>query len=185
MHSTFFIWFVAALWIALVLYLTITAFQVRKGDSGHMGQRFLLLFAIIAAFVLPRLKVFHFVNFAPVKLPLSLIGTLLSVAGMAFLVWGRIHLGKNWSQIVTIKENHKLVTSGPYRYVRHPMYGGGIVACFGSAIVIGGPFVFLLLILGMLFLERVRAEDELLAHHFPDEYPEYHKRTKALIPFVW
>jgi len=43
----------------------------------------------------------------------------------------------------------------------------------------------LLLILGTLFLLRTRAEDELLAHHFPDEYPEYHKRTKALIPFVW
>jgi len=185
MLSKFFIWFVAVLWVLLVLYLTVAAFAVRKEEKGHMGQRFLLLFAIIAAFVLPRLRVFAFVNFAPVNAPLSFVGTILCVAGMAFLVWGRIHLGRNWSQIVTIKENHKLVTSGPYHYVRHPMYGGGIVACFGSAIVIGGPFVFLLLILGTLFLLRVREEDQLMARRFPQEYPAYRKRTKALIPFVW
>jgi len=185
MHSKFFIWFVAGLWVLLVLYLTIAAFEVRKEENGHMAQRFALLFAIIAAFALPRLRVFAFVNFAPVNLTFSLIGTILCVAGMAFLVWGRVHLGRNWSQIVTLKQNHTLVTSGPYQYVRHPMYGGGIVACLGSAMVIGGPFVFLLFILGTLFLLRVRAEDELLARHFPDEYPKYRKRTKALIPFVW
>jgi protein-S-isoprenylcysteine O-methyltransferase Ste14 len=84
-----------------------------------------------------------------------------------------------------MKEGHGLVTSGPYRYVRHPMYTGGFIACLGSAIVCGGAFVFLLVILGSLFLWRVSAEDKLMAQQFPTEYPDYKKRTKALIPFVW
>ncbi len=104
---------------------------------------------------------------------------------MTFLVWARQHLGRNWSQTVAVKKDHELVTSGPYRYVRHPMYSGGLLACIGSAIVCGGPWIFLLVILGSLFFWRMGAEDKLLAKQFPDEYPDYKKRTKALIPFVW
>ena len=65
------------------------------------------------------------------------------------------------------------------------MYSGGLLACIGSAIVVGGPFVFLLILLTPLFLWRVGAEDTLMAKQFPNEYPDYLKRTKALIPFVW
>ena len=64
-----------------------------------------------------------------------MVGLVLSVAGMAILAAGRQTLGDNWSQTVTTKEGQELVTSGPYRYVRHPMYSGGLLACFGSAIV--------------------------------------------------
>jgi protein-S-isoprenylcysteine O-methyltransferase Ste14 len=65
------------------------------------------------------------------------------------------------------------------------MYAGGLFACIGSAIVVGGPFVFLLIVLTPLFLWRVGAEDKLMEQQFPNEYPAYKKRTKALIPFVW
>jgi protein-S-isoprenylcysteine O-methyltransferase len=65
------------------------------------------------------------------------------------------------------------------------MYVGGLVACIGSAIVCGGAWIFLLVILGGIFFWRVRAEDKLMAQQFPDKYPDYEKHTKALIPFVW
>ena len=65
------------------------------------------------------------------------------------------------------------------------MYAGGIVACIGSAIAAGGPWIFLLIILGGLFLWRVGAEDRLMAQQFPDEFLQYKRRTKALIPYVW
>ena len=104
---------------------------------------------------------------------------------MVFLVCARQHPGRNWGQTVSIKKGHELVTSGPYRYVRHPMYAGGLIAAIGSAIVCGSAFIFLLVILGALFLWRVGAEDKLMAEQFPNEYPEYKKRTKALIPFIW
>jgi protein-S-isoprenylcysteine O-methyltransferase len=65
------------------------------------------------------------------------------------------------------------------------MYAGGLLASIGSAIVAGGAWIFLLFILGSLFLWRVGAEDRLMAKQFPNEFPDYQKRTKALIPFVW
>ena len=65
------------------------------------------------------------------------------------------------------------------------MYTGGFIACLGSAIVAGGAFVFLVLFLGVIFLRRVGAEDKLMEQQFPNEYPDYKKRTKAVIPFAW
>src|SRR5207253_11122018 len=151
----------------------------------RLGQSFGLLVAMIVALLLPRLPILKCVIFAPVGPILSSVGLAITVAGMTLLVWARQTLGRNWSQTVSAKEDHELVASGPYRYVRHPMYTGGIVACFGSAIVAGGVFVFLLLVLTPFFLWRVRAEGELLARQFPQEFPAYKRRTKALIPFVW
>jgi protein-S-isoprenylcysteine O-methyltransferase len=150
-----------------------------------LSRKFGVSFAIIAAFLLPHLWIFRFVNFASVNPVLSSFGVIVCAAGMAVLVRARQHLGRNWSQSVSVKIGHELVTSGPYRYVRHPLYAGGFLACMGSAIVCGGAFVFLLVILGAIFLRRVGAEDKLMEQQFPKEYPDYKKRTKALIPFLW
>ena len=185
MNPSIFIRLVYALWIILVGYLTVSAIGVKQARREHVGQRFGIMFLMIASFLLPYLPIFHFVNFAPVNPVLSSIGVILCTAGMALLAWARHRLGKNWSPTVAKKEGQELVTSGPYRYVRHPMYTGGLMATIGSAIVCGGAFVFLLVILGTIFIRRVGAEDKLMAQQFPNEYPDYKKRTKALIPFVW
>jgi protein-S-isoprenylcysteine O-methyltransferase Ste14 len=174
-----------ALWALQTTYLTVTAFTARRDTRTHLGQSFGLLFLLIAAFVLPRMRPFRFVNFAPVNRAVGLVGLVLCAAGMAFVVWARQTLGKNWSQTVATKVDPELVTSGPYRFVRHPIYAGGLLACIASAIVAGGPFVFMTLTLGPLFLWRVGAEDRLMTEQFPTEYPAYMRRTRALIPFVW
>lgn len=179
------IWLIYTLWAVLVGYLTVSAIGVKRETEGHLGQSFGLMFAIIAAFLLPHLPIFRFVNFAPVSPFLSGIGVILCSAGMIFLVWARQKLGRNWSQTVSAKEGQELVTSGPYRYVRHPMYAGGLLACAGSAMAAGGAFIFLMILLGTLFIWRVGAEDKLMTQLFPNEYPDYMKRTKALIPLVW
>jgi protein-S-isoprenylcysteine O-methyltransferase Ste14 len=184
MNPSIFIWLIYSIWLAAIVYLTVAAIGVKRDTHGHLGQSFALMFAIIAAFLLPRLQVFEFLHFTPNPLVGS-VGVILCAGGMALLVWGRQRLGKNWSQTVSVKEDHELVTAGPYFLVRHPMYTGGLIACIGSAIVVGGPFVFLLVILTPLFLWRVGAEDKLMEQQFPTEYPAYKKRTKALIPFIW
>jgi protein-S-isoprenylcysteine O-methyltransferase len=184
-NPAIFLWLIYAFWLILVTYLIFSAIGVKPDTQGHLSQSVGLVLAIIAAFLLPYLPVFHFLNFISVNPVVSSFGVILCAVGMAFLVWARQHLGRNWSQTVSIKKGHELVTSGPYRYVRHPMYAGGLVACIGSAIVCGGAWIFLLIILGGLFLWRVGAEDKLMAQQFPNEYPNYKKRTKALIPFVW
>lgn len=178
-------WIIYLLWLGAVVYLTAASVGVKRDTRSHLGQSFGLLFAIIAAFLLPHVPALGFVNFAPVHPVLGAIGVVMCAAGLGCLVVARQELGRNWSQTVSAKEDHELITSGPYRYVRHPMYTGGLLACLGSAITCGGPFVFLLLLLGALFLWRVGAEDRLMVRQFPDAYPDYMRRTKALIPFVW
>ena len=178
MNPSIFIWIVYALWLILMAYLIVSAISAKRDTQQHALQSVGLMLAIVAAFLLPYLPMFRFLNFAPV-------GPALSVAGMAYFVWARQHLGSNWSQTVSVKEGHELVSSGPYRHIRHPMYTGGLVACIGAAIVCGGAWIFLLVVLGAIFLWRVGAEDKLMEQQFPNEYPDYKRRTNALIPFVW
>ncbi len=185
MNQSIFIWTIYAIWIIVVIYLTVIALVEKQPVRGRMSQSFALMFAMIAAFLLPFLPIFHFLNFAPVNPVLSSIGVIMCAAGLTFFVWARQRLGRNWNPTVSVKKDQELVTSGPYRYVRHPMYAGGFFACIGSAIVCGGAWIFLLLILGPFFLGRMGAEDKVMAQQFPNEYPAYKKRTKALIPFVW
>lgn len=180
-----FVRFIYAAWLLLVVYLTVKSIGVKRDTEPHLLQSFGLMFAMIVAFLLPHLPWFAFVNFAPVNPVLASVGAILAVAGMLLLVWARQALGRDWSQTVSLKQEHELVTSGPYRLLRHPMYAGGLLACIGSAIAVGGPFVFLLVLLGAIFIWRVGAEDRLLARQFPDEFPAYARRTNALVPFVW
>jgi protein-S-isoprenylcysteine O-methyltransferase Ste14 len=185
MDTTIFTWLIYVIWSIIVVYLTVSAIGVKQETQGHLLQSVGIMLAIIAAFLLPRLPMFSFLNVASINPLIDSLGVILCASGMAFLVWARQNLGRNWSQTVSIKKGHELVTSGPYRYVRHPMYTGGIIACIGSAIVVGGAWILLLFILSPIFLRRVGAEDRLMAQQFPNEYPGYKKRTKALIPFVW
>jgi protein-S-isoprenylcysteine O-methyltransferase Ste14 len=166
-NPSIFIWIIHAFWLIIIAYLTVSAIGVNKDIQGHLLQSFGLLLAIIAALLLPYLPIFRFFNFCPVNPVLSSIGLFLCAAGMALLVWSRKKLGKNWSQTVSAKEGQERVTSGPYHYIRHPIYVGGLIACIGSAIVAGGAWVLLLVILGTLFLWRVGAEDKLMEQQFP------------------
>ena len=59
-------------------------------------------------------------------------GLLLTAAGIGFAIWARLHLGRYWSGIITLKEGHKVITTGPYRWVRHPIYTGWLAGMFGS-----------------------------------------------------
>src|SRR4029434_6765748 len=126
--------------------------------------------AVRAAARLPYVPVFSFVNYAPVGRALSIVGLAVFFVGIAFFVAARQELGRNWSQTVSTKQEHELVTSGPYHLVRHPMYAGGIVMCLGAAIVVGGPCLCMVFTLLPIFLWRVGAEDNLMTREFPTQY---------------
>jgi hypothetical protein len=87
MSATIFIWLIYAFWLILIAYLIVSARGAKPDTQGHLLQSFGLLFAIIAAFLLPYLPIFHFVNFAPFNPILSSIGLILNVAGITFVVW--------------------------------------------------------------------------------------------------
>ena len=131
MNPSILIWLVGIFWLILVLYLIVAAIGVKQDTQPHTWQRLALTLAIVAAFLLPRLPIFRFLRFALANPVIGVIGVIFCAAGMAFLVWGRQCLGRNWSQTVSVKKDHELVTSGPYRYVRHPMYACYILTHLG------------------------------------------------------
>lgn len=117
---------------------------------------------------------------------LSVLCTALVVLGAAFAVWARLTIGTNWSGNVTLKENHELVVSGPYRLVRHPIYTGLISMGIGTALIYAEPTGFLAVAAGIVvFALRIPQEEKLMVETFPDQYPEYRRRVKAVIPFLW
>jgi protein-S-isoprenylcysteine O-methyltransferase Ste14 len=112
-------------------------------------------------------------------------GLALLVAGLAFAVWARVHLGRNWSGSVTVKVGHELIRSGPYACVRHPIYTGLITAVLGTAIISGTLRAALgLVIITLSLVRKLRTEEAFMRDTFPGEYQRYCAQVPALIPFT-
>ena len=111
-------------------------------------------------------------------------GALVTAAGLLFTVWARVHLGRNWSGVVTIKEGHELIDTGPYALVRHPIYTGLLVAIFGSAMARSEWRGVLSVLISFAALWRkLRIEERWMTERFGGEYVAYGQRIPALIPF--
>jgi protein-S-isoprenylcysteine O-methyltransferase Ste14 len=114
------------------------------------------------------------------------LGLGMLTAGLAFAIWARVHLGRNWSGIVTIKVDHELIRSGPYRLVRHPIYTGILFGILGTAIAFGVVRGFVALAFYALAFEiKLHREEVWLTREFGEAYRAYQHDVKGLIPFVW
>src|SRR5215471_1122620 len=111
------------------------------------------------------------------------IGLAFTVAGLCFAIWGRLHLGKYWSGRITLKENHRVIQSGPYSWVRHPIYSGLLLALLGTVITSGNLQACVgFAVIFLSFWRKLTVEEIWLRSHFGAEYEVYQKRVKALIP---
>lgn len=126
-----------------------------------------------------------YVRFIPDLYSTGVTGLALTVAGCAFAIWARITLGANWSGRATVKENHELITRGPYALTRHPIYTGLTTAILGSALA-GGELrcIIGLAVILFGFLTKMAQEERLMMQTFPEAYPRYRQQVKALIPGV-
>jgi protein-S-isoprenylcysteine O-methyltransferase Ste14 len=112
-------------------------------------------------------------------------GVALTAGGLLFTVWARIQIGRNWSGIVTIKEGHELVTSGPYAIVRHPIYTGLLLAFIGSALARAEWRGILAVAIALWALWRkLRFEERWMREQFGESYQAYSRRVAALVPFL-
>ena len=122
-------------------------------------------------------------------LPLSDVcfwsGAALTACGLLFSVWARRHLGKNWSQAVTVKKDHELIQSGPYALVRHPIYTGLLLGFAGSAMALGEwrGLLAVSLVFGALW-SKLRLEEKWMRAQFGESYEVYSRRVAALVPYV-
>jgi protein-S-isoprenylcysteine O-methyltransferase len=110
----------------------------------------------------------------------------IACAGLAFTLWARFYLGRNWSATVTVKENHELIRTGPYAIVRHPIYAGLILAFLGTAIGFGELRGFIALpILAFGWKHKANVEERFMTEQFGAQYERYKREVKGLIPFIW
>jgi protein-S-isoprenylcysteine O-methyltransferase Ste14 len=113
------------------------------------------------------------------------IGAALTASGLLFTVWARLHLGANWSGAVTIKQDHTLISSGPYSYVRHPIYTGILLSFVGSAIARAEWRGVLAVVIVLWALWRkLNIEERWLSQEFGNAYADYRRRVAAIIPYV-
>jgi protein-S-isoprenylcysteine O-methyltransferase Ste14 len=112
-------------------------------------------------------------------------GAAVTVCGLLFSIWARRHLGKNWSQAVTVKENHELVTSGPYALVRHRIYAGLLLGVVGCAIARGEWRGLLAVALAFAALwPKLKLEEKWMRAQFGESYETYSRRVAALVPHI-
>jgi len=149
-----------------------------------------LLVVAWVGFFLPLVWVvssaFRFAEYPLRAVPLA-AGVMCYVIGLWLFYRSHADLGTNWSITLEVREEHRLITEGVYRGVRHPMYSALLLYSVGQALVIpnwvAGPSN--LLAFAVLLALRIRAEERMMNERFGDEYAAYSARTKRLIPGVW
>ena len=105
--------------------------------------------------------------------------------GLGWCWWARIHLGNLWSAGVSRKEGHRVIDTGPYGIVRHPIYTGAFLAVFATTAVHAKPFVLLMaLFLTVVFTCKAFLEERFLREEFGDSYDAYRQRVPMLVPFL-
>lgn len=180
---------IGGLWVAWTAYWLVAsrgAKQDRRQESW-LSRASHIVPLMLAAYLLwvPHIAGVLGERFLPDAPATFWTGFAIVALGLGFTVRARIVLGRNWSGIVTVKQDHELITSGPYRFVRHPIYTGLLVAFAGSAIARGewrGVLAVLIVLVGLW--RKLELEERWMIETFGDAYLRYRKQVRALIPFV-
>ncbi len=179
---------ISAPWLILLAYWAISAFRVRPTQQAEpAASRLAVLAIVVAAFTIlfgPWLRSSLLgQRFVPNLPKIKYLGVGLIWVGIGIAIWARYHLGEYWSARITIKVDHKLIDSGPYTYIRHPIYSGILLALIGTALAVGnwrGVIAFFLIL--VVYVLKARREESLLTRELGETYREYRNRTGMLIP---
>jgi protein-S-isoprenylcysteine O-methyltransferase Ste14 len=171
-------------WIVFWAYWLAMAVTAKAGRSRwrqFVGVRVGIILVIL---LLLRLRVFKGHGAATSNPWLLGIGLAIFVLGLVLAVWARVYLGRNWGMPMSQKADPELVTTGPYRRVRHPIYSGILLGMVGTAVAISPYWLIAVAVLGAYFLFSAVSEEHTMAKLFPDAYPPYKRATKMLIPYI-
>jgi len=179
---------IPALWLIWLAYWFIAgrnvkATQRHESAASRAGHIVPLVIGALMLW-LPRLPGgFLGGKIVPPSLPLFFAGAAVVGVGLAFSVWARVYLGRNWSGTVTLKEGHELVRGGPYRYVRHPIYTGLLLAFIGCAIARDEwRGVLAIAIMYAALWRKLKLEERWMIEQFGDAYRRFCNEVPALIP---
>lgn len=167
----------------LILAIKTKPVQHRETVSSRLSYTvvtFVAFYLVFAGDVRPEWLRLHIL---PANPTVTVLGIVVTVAGIALAFWARAFLGGNWSGTVTVKVGHQLVRTGPYRWVRHPIYSGLILALLGTAIErrqVRGLIAIVLLYIG--FKIKSRIEERTMVSTFGAQYDDYSRTTGAIVP---
>lgn len=179
---------IGCMWESLgIVWLTGLAFTKRTLRSQTGGARLFQTAAALLGFGLLGSTWFSLGwlgwRFFPGSYPAQFAGLAVTAAGCLLAIWARLTLGANWSGRATVKQGHELIVRGPYSLARHPIYTGMLLASLGTALAIGEWRCVLGLVIILLALTvKMSQEERLMMETFPQTYPQYRSRVKALIP---
>jgi protein-S-isoprenylcysteine O-methyltransferase Ste14 len=182
--------FIATCWLAFVGVWLVASLSTKRTvyrqSAGERARYWLLLLMAYVLLTQGR-RFFYPLNLIliPQTASSGWIGAALCGCGLALAVWARFILGRNWSGVVTLKEDHELVQRGPYRFVRHPIYTGLQSMFLGTAIAFGrlAAFIAVPLVFASFWI-KLSQEERLMLKQFPGDYQDYQRRVKRIIPFV-
>jgi protein-S-isoprenylcysteine O-methyltransferase Ste14 len=178
------------MWLGFLGYWLLASRQskpVAWSEPISRQLRHWLFFVLAGFFIMPFPPVWApfarpFIPYDPLLVP---FGAVVVAAGFGFSIWARRRLGRDWSDTVALKQDHTLVDTGPYRFVRHPIYSGIALAFLGTAISRDEWRCLLATALVSIgFLLRGRSEEERLRSEI-DGYDSYAASTKRFIPWVY
>lgn len=179
-----------AYWMFSILYEVITGKYKRVEAHESLGynlvQRLLLGIALI---LVVTTIAQHYYPLSVALLPNSLIllyaGSAVSLFGILFAIWARVHLGANWNASPALKKGQTLTRTGPYSIVRHPIYVGVSLGIIRGAIYVGNAGGLVAIALVLLFsYSRITIEEKDMKQRFGNEYDAYSRKVKAFVPGV-
>jgi protein-S-isoprenylcysteine O-methyltransferase Ste14 len=181
---------VAVCWIVWVTTWVAAAFIFRPDAGGSSRFRprkplrdlgFRLVFGVL---ILLAIRAFHLEN-TPFGDDIGWVGLVVCVTGLGLATCARVCLGRSWGMPMTIRAKPRLIRRGPYRFVRHPIYSGLLLALVGSALACGAVWFLVAIAGGAYFVMSLRVEEADMLARFRNEYTEYIRETTRLIPFVY
>jgi protein-S-isoprenylcysteine O-methyltransferase Ste14 len=172
-------------WAAWGIFWLASATKIKAGRSNWGAL--LVLRAVVAGIVLVVVLLTrgHHMTVSFSGPWLIGVGLTLWVAGLAVAVWARAYLGRNWGMPMTRKDQPDLVETGPYRFIRHPIYAGVILGLAGTALATSVVGLIVVAVVAGYFIYSAFREERYLTGLFPDGYPAYKRATKMLVPFVF
>jgi protein-S-isoprenylcysteine O-methyltransferase Ste14 len=174
---------VALSWFVLIVVWLVAAFALGTSGIGRTSPRarVVRLLLVVALWI----AIGYGYRFTTSNLlALAAAGSALCIAGCAFAIWARFSLGRSWGMPMTRHAQPELVTSGPYRFVRHPIYTGILFMLVGTSLLYPLGAVPSAAFIAYFIFSASREERD-MAQQFPDTYPAYRQRSKMLIPFVF
>lgn len=187
----FYEFFFPVLWIVFLIYWQIKAIRTKTTQRLEPAASRILraLIFLIAIILLSTTRIplrWLYLQPWPQSLTAFWLGAGIMAAGLLFAVSAREHLGTNWSRSVTIKQEHELITAGPYTVVRHPIYTGVLAGFLGTAIALSQVRGFIAFVLVFFILwVKLRMEEQWMRSQFGETYAAYVRHTAALIPYLF